>query len=41
MVKKSIDFTYRQMVFLRKEAKRLEISIAEYIRRMIEARIGA
>lgn len=39
MFKKSIDFTDRQIAFLEKEAKRLEISIAEYIRRMLEKRM--
>lgn len=40
-VKKSIDFTEGQMAWLTKQAKRLEITIAEYIRRMIDKERGA
>lgn len=35
----SITFTKRQLVFLQKEAARLEITIAEFIRRIVDAHI--
>lgn len=40
-ITKGIDFTIAQMAFLKKEAKRLGISIAEYIRRIIDKERGA
>lgn len=40
-ITKGIDFTVAQMVFLKREAKRLGISIAEYIRRIIDEKRGA
>ena len=38
---KGIHFTAGQMAYLTKQAKRLEITIAEYIRRMIDRERGA
>lgn len=40
-IKKSIDFTERQMAHLKKQAKRLDITVAEYVRRMIDKEIDA
>lgn len=38
---KGIHFTAGQLAYLAKQAKRLEITVAEYIRRMIDKERGA
>lgn len=40
-IKKSIHFEDDHMAFLKKQAKRLDISIAEYLRRLIDKERGA
>lgn len=39
MTKQMISFTDPQLKFLRKEATRLDISVAELVRRIIDAHI--
>jgi hypothetical protein len=39
MIKQMISFTDPQRVFIKREAKRLGISIAEFVRRIIDAHI--
>lgn len=39
MTKQMISFTERQKSFLKREAKRLDISMAELVRRIIDAHI--
>lgn len=41
MTKQMISFTSPQRAFLKREAKRLGISIAELVRRIIDAHIEA
>lgn len=41
MIKQMISFTDPQRVFLKREAKRLGISVAELVRRIIDAHIEA
>lgn len=41
MIKQMISFTEPQMAYLKREAKRLGISIAELVRRIIDAHIEA
>lgn len=40
-IKRSVDFSAPQMAFLRKEAKRLGLSVSDVIRRIIDKERGA